>query len=328
MLTRQSGTKINSDWLSAKFQTAFSKRAKLLEKNTNAYRLCFGENDGLPSLICDVYAKVAVLKIYSRIWLPHLEDIKEALITTIDCSTIVLRFSRSVHRDNTYSDLTDGQVIYGELESEEVLFIEHGVRFFANVIKGHKTGFFLDHRHNRTRIQKLAKGKTVLDVFSYAGGFAVHALVGGAKQVVALDISKQALSVAKKNAELNNATLNTIAGDAFIELKKLIAHNKTFDIVIIDPPAFAKAAKEIPTAINQYRRLAKLGIELVSRNGILLLASCSSRVSADAFYQTVEEGMSASRKSFSLMEKTFHDEDHPIDFPEGAYLKSGYYKIT
>jgi len=328
ILSTQNGTKVNQDWFVKKFESAFNKRSALLRQDVNAYRLCFGENDGLPSLICDVYNGVAILKIYSRIWLPFLDQIKDAIVDAVNCSCIVLRFSRSVEKDNTSSDISNGKIIYGELESEEVLFTEHGVRFTANVIHGHKTGFFLDHRYNRYKIQQLAKGKTVLDVFSYAGGFAVHALVGGATAVTAVDISKQALAIANKNATLNNVKLNTIAGDAFKVLKDLIDNNQTFDIVIIDPPAFAKAAKEIPTALNQYRRLAKLGIELVSKKGILLLASCSSRVAADAFYETIEQGMKNSRKSFSLIEKTFHDTDHPIGFTEGAYLKSAYYKIS
>lgn len=259
--------------------------------------------------------------------MPFLEEIKTAILANTNSNCIVLRFSRSVQKHNIISNIADGSIIHGELENVEVPISEHGVHFQANVIKGHKTGFFLDHRHNRHNIQQLANGKNVLDVFSYAGGFSIHALVGGAKKVTAVDISKQALAVARNNAELNNVKLDTVAGDAFNILKDLQSQNKTYDIVIIDPPAFAKAASEIPTALSQYRRLAKLGIELVTSGGILLLASCSSRVSAAEFYRVVEEGMSSSTMSYTLIEKTFHDEDHPIGFPEGAYLKSGYYKI-
>ena len=144
VLSLENGIKINEQWLTDKLQEAYSKRENLLQTNPNAYRLCFGENDGLPALICDVYAQVAVLKIYSRIWLPLLDEIKAAIVSVTDCEALVLRFSRLVHRENTFSDLTDGQVIYGSLDSEEIQFVEHGVRFNANVIKGHKTGFFLD----------------------------------------------------------------------------------------------------------------------------------------------------------------------------------------
>ncbi len=227
------------------------------------------------------------------------------------------------------SSYADGQVINGDLESEDLTFKEHGVVFRANVIKGHKTGFFLDHRHNRVKVQELAKGKTILDVFSYAGGFAVHALVGGATAVTCLDQSAQALELAKENATLNNSTtqLKTIKGDAFTILNDLTNRGKRYDLVIIDPPAFAKAAKEVPLALNQYQRLATLGINLVTHGGILLLASCSSRVSADDFFENIEIGMRKSKRKFRLLEKTFHDVDHPVSFPEGAYLKSGYFLV-
>ena len=327
ILSTTNGDRLTQEWVSHKIQLAFERRSDLRSQSTNAYRLCFGENDGLPSVICDVYDEVVVLKVYSRIWLGYLDIIKSAIIDILSCKAIVLRLSRSVEKTNTDNRFTNGSIIYGQLDSEEVVFMEHGVQFHANVIKGHKTGFFLDHRHNRFTIQKQSKGKTVLDVFSYAGGFAVHALVGGAKEVTAVDISKQALAIASKNAELNNYTLQTIAGDAFTELKRLAKENQAYDIVIIDPPAFAKAAKEVPIALNQYKRLAKLGIELTADKGLLLLASCSSRVNLKEFMTAIEEGMASSKKTFLLIDTSLHDIDHPIGFEEGAYLKSAYYRI-
>jgi len=175
----------------------------------------------------------------------------------------------------------------------------------------------------------MAKNKRVLDVFSYAGGFAVHALVGGAKSVTCVDLSKQALELAQKNALLNkvDGRLECIAGDAFKILKTLKQQNKKYEIVIIDPPAFAKAANEVDTALEQYQRLAQLGIELVAYGGTLILASCSSRVVADDFFASVESAMKRTKKAFTLKKKTFHDIDHPIGFPEGAYLKTGYYTV-
>src|SRR5690606_21539908 len=184
--------------------------------NTNSYRLVFGENDGFPGFITDVYAEVMVVKLYSAIWFPYLQDILELLIEVSGCKTVVLRLSRNLQAQN-YFDLKDGMVLYGTLKNEEVVFVEHGVLFTANVIKGHKTGYFLDHRENRRRVGELAKNKTVLDVFSYAGGFSVHALAGGAEGVTSVDISKQALELATSNAALNGFVDNhyTLAGDAF-----------------------------------------------------------------------------------------------------------------
>ncbi len=264
------------------------------------------------------------MKLYSRIWIPHLEEIKAAILAVTQCKTIVQRLSRSVLKN---SSLEDGAVIHGALPDEEIQFQEHGVTFSANVIKGHKTGFFLDHRHNRYKIQQLARGKTVLDVFSYAGGFAVHALVGGATEVTAVDISAQALSVANQNAQLNNSKLNILEGDAFEVLKKLMARKEKFDLIIIDPPSFAKAQDEVPVALKQYQRLAKLGIQLLARNGKILLASCSARVTTDDFYEACRVGLDSSRRTYSLLEKSFHDVDHPVSFPEGSYLKAGLFQL-
>ena len=199
--------------------------------------------------------------------------------------------------------------------------------FSANVIKGHKTGFFLDHRHNRKKIGELAKGKTVLDVFAYAGGFSVHALAGGATSVTSLDISAQALEMAVKNVSLNThrGEHKVLAVDAFNGLSQLHQIGQSFDLVVVDPPSFAKKESEINGALHSYTRLTRLAIPLVKPNGILMMASCSSRVSADLFFETIEKCLVSSGRHFQLIEKTFHDVDHPIGFSEGAYLKVGYY---
>jgi len=328
MLHFEGGAKIDESFFSEKIQAAFSLRKDLLKTKTNSYRLLFGENDGFPGLIADVYAKVLVVKLYSAIWFPYLEVILKLLIAVSECNTAVLRLSRNLQKDNSFG-IEDGTVIYGTLENEVVRFVEHGVHFSANVIKGHKTGYFLDHRHNRKRVGQLAKGMKVLDVFAYAGGFSVHALANGAKEVTSLDISKQALQLALENGKLNDFTgeHKVIAGDAFMEMQRLISENKKYNIVVIDPPSFAKSAKETPMARKKYAELAQLGVKLTAKNGMLVLASCSSRIVAADFFRINTEALKASGRSFTVAEKTFHDEDHPIAFPEGAYLKCGYYRI-
>src|SRR5690606_41114337 len=219
-------------------------------------------------------------------------------------------------------------ILYGTLYNQAVEFVEHGVLFTANVIKGHKTGYFLDNRENRKRVGVLAKNKTVLDVFSYAGGFSVHALAGGAKEVTSVDISKQALELATSNAALNGFVDNhfTLAGDAFLILEQLIEDGNTYDVVVIDPPSFAKSQKEVATAKHKYAQLARLGARLVSAKGILVLASCSSRVVAEDFFEINEAALRASGRQFVMQNQTYHDSDHPVTFKEGAYLKCGYYK--
>jgi 23S rRNA (cytosine1962-C5)-methyltransferase len=331
LLQFHTSTKINEEWFEQKIKTAYNKRESLLATDTNSYRLIHGENDGLPSLIADVYADVLVVKLYSLIWLPFLQKIFKNLLEISNCKTLVLRLSRHVQQqESALQGLHDGQIIYGELENEVVVFKEHGVLFSSNVIHGHKTGYFLDHRHNRKHIGTLSKGKSVLDVFSYAGGFSVHALAGGAKEVVSLDISAQALRMAKENVVLNNLEANhkILIGDAFEEMEKLQRQRQQFDIVVVDPPSFAKRDSEREGAIKSYGQLTKLAIKLVAKNGLLVMASCSSRVSADDFFKTVIGELERHTKGFTEIKRTFHDVDHPIGFPEGAYLKCGYFQFS
>ena len=328
MLHFDSGAKLDEGFFSEKIHAAYSLRKDLLQSETNSYRLLFGENDGFPGLIADVYDHVLVVKLYSAIWFPYFEMILNLLIKVSRCDCAVLRLSRSLQQSPQH-ELTDGTILFGTLTNEVVPFLEHGVRFSANVIKGHKTGYFLDHRENRRQVGKLSKGMKVLDVFSYAGGFSVHALAGGAKEVTSLDISKQALEIAVENGKLNdyNGAHHIIAGDAFKELARLISEKKKYNIVVIDPPSFAKSAKETVMARKKYAQLAQLGVQLTASNGLLVLASCSSRILAPDFFRINTEVLKASGRGFQVENKTYHDEDHPIGFPEGAYLKCGYYRI-
>lgn len=320
---------IDKTWFATKIQAAYAKRAALLATDTNSYRLIYGENDGLPSLVADVYKHIVVVKLYSPIWFPYLNDLLPLLQDISQTQTIVLRLSRLLQQQPNALGLYDGQVLVGELDDEVVVFKEHGVQFSANVIHGHKTGYFLDHRHNRLKVGNLSINKTVLDVFSYAGGFSVHALAKGAAEVTSIDISAQALQMAVQNAALNPHTgqHHTLAIDAFKGLENLIQQQKHYDIVVIDPPSFAKKEIEVAGALNSYKRLAALGIQLVKKGGLLILASCTARIKAADFFSAVENSLKASGRPFQIQEKTYHDIDHPVEFPEGAYLKCAYYLI-
>ncbi len=320
---------IDIDFFRTKIQRAFSLRLPLLSTNTNSYRLIHGENDQLPDLIADVFDKVMVLKLYSEIWFPYQSMLIQLLIEQSKSETVVLRLSRKLKK-LADSDYKDGEVILGELGIEDVVFKEHGVTFSANVIQGHKTGFFLDHRHNRKLVGELSQDMRVLDVFSYTGGFSVHALVNGAKEVISLDISSQALKAAEDNAKLNEfkGKHMTIVGDAFKVMKQLISEKEQFDIVVIDPPSFAKSKKEIELAKQKYESLAKLGSQLTRSQGLLVLASCSSRVGVDDFFDINEKALFSTNRKFKLIKSTRHDIDHPIGFEEGSYLKSGYYRFS
>jgi 23S rRNA (cytosine1962-C5)-methyltransferase len=329
MLHHDGGAKLDTNFFSNKIKKAFAIRIPLLATNTSSYRLLFGENDHFPGLIADVYNQVLVVKLYTAIWFPYLEIILKQLIEVSQVKTVVLRLSRSLQQINNTYGLSEGQVIFGTLTNEVIPFIEHGVNFSANVIKGHKTGYFLDHRDNRKRVGALSKNKTVLDVFSYAGGFSVHALANQAKEVTSVDISKQALALAIENGKLNSfkGTHNTFAGDAFKILRELISKKQTFDVVVIDPPSFAKSKSETAIAKKKYRQLAELGVQLTAKEGMLVLASCSSRIVADSFFQINKEVLDHQSRSYVLQNRTQHDVDHPISFKEGAYLKTGFYRF-
>ena len=321
---------IDKNWFSKKIKQAHNLRKPLSKTDTNSYRLIYGENDGLPGLIADVYNHVIVVKLYSEIWYPYLKELFPILLETSATQTMILRLSRNLQKSSSNYQLKDGQIVHGELKNEVIVFKEHGINFSANVIHGHKTGYFLDHRANRKRVGELSKNKTVLDVFSYAGGFSVHALAGGAKEVTSLDISTHALEIAISNAKLNSysGTHSIIAGDAFKTIENLIKEKNTFDIVVIDPPSFAKKQSEIEIALKQYSKLARLSVQLVNKKGILVLASCSSRIKADEFFNAIEKEFSKSNRHLKPIDKTYHDIDHPITFPEGAYLKCGYYLVN
>lgn len=307
-----------------KFDTALRRRAPLLATDTTAYRLTYGENDGLAGLITDVYNDHVVIKFYSEVWVTYLDWIKEILKELVSAKVIIVRLNRNLQKANL--DLQDGEVVHGVLENEEVIFMEHGLKFKANLIKGHKTGYFLDHRNNRLKIRTLSKGKTVLDIFSYAGGFSINAIAGGAKEVISLDISAQALEIARANVALNfeETGHKTLAMDAFEGIELLRFEGKKFDLIICDPPSFAKSEDQIPRAIKSYQRLIKVIVPIIAKNGMLLMASCSSRVQKEVFYNLVVKELSINNRRFDIVETAAHDVDHPEDIKELSYLKAVY----
>ncbi|HKS37582.1 MAG TPA: class I SAM-dependent methyltransferase, partial [Verrucomicrobiae bacterium] len=222
-----------------------------------------------------------------------------------------------------------------------VVFLESGLRFEADVLRGQKTGFFLDQRENRRLVESLAKGREVLNAFSFTGGFSLYAARGGARRVTDLDISEHALAGAKRNFALsrdvgsgathrvgsvNSCRHETIQADAFEWLEKAV--KPRFDLVILDPPSLAKRESEREGAIRAYERLAADGIRLLRRDGILAAASCSAHVSAEDFYASVLRAAGHSGRQFREVERTGHPPDHPATFPEARYLKCVFLGIT
>jgi 23S rRNA (cytosine1962-C5)-methyltransferase len=317
--------KINQEYFRQKLEKAAEIRLPLLKTETNAYRLVHGENDGLPALVIDRYADVLVIKIYSPIWFAHLREFLPALEEVHPAKVWLLRLGRIVEDGDCFG-LRDGMLLKGDLPDSTIPFRENGLNFSADVVHGHKTGFFFDQRENRQRVRNLAKGKTVLDVFSYNGGFAVYAAAGGAKSVTSVDISAPALESARANFQLNLDNPNvaaceykTIAQDAFEVFENL---HPVYDMVIVDPPSFANSQEQIAGALRAYEKLTLAALNVVKKNGLLVMASCSSRVSSDAFFDTITRTARLSYRPLQEIERSKHALDHPIGFPEGAYLKA------
>jgi 23S rRNA (cytosine1962-C5)-methyltransferase len=209
-----------------------------------------------------------------------------------------------------------------------VVFRENGLRFEADPIRGQKTGFFLDQRDNRARVGDLARGRSVLNAFSYSGGFSLYAARGGAREVTSLDISQPALDAAARHFTLNDdvpavaaCQHELLCADAFEAFEALAEGKRLFDVVVVDPPAFAKKQSEVDRALSAYARLCRLALRVLKPGGELVLASCSSRVSAEAFRDNALSAASRAGRPLRIHEETGHALDHPVGFPEGAYLK-------
>lgn len=328
VLQHRKPAKINQHWFTRKIENAIKIRAAL-PTNTNGYRLIHGENDLLPGLVIDRYHKSLVIKLYTSAWIPYLSILVSILQDLLTPKRIILRLARRVARQPQFlHQLEDGSLIYGTPLEGPVLFLENGITFEADLFHGQKTGFFLDQRDNRSRVEKIAKDKHVLNIFSYTGGFSVYAARGGAKKVFSADLSKPALEAAKRNFMHNaqNPSIagcqhKTHAGDAFELLGNLATAGRTFDLVIIDPPAFAKNRFEIDNALRAYGRLTQLGLSVLAPGGILVQASCSSRIDNKMFYKGIHQAALHVRRPLTEIERTGHALDHPVGFPEGEYLK-------
>ncbi len=248
-------------------------------------------------------------------------------------SGLVLRLSRNIQDTAQGSfNLADGQWLLGDKRDACPTFLENGLCFEADVVRGQKTGFFLDQRENRHTVESLARDRDVLNAFSFTGGFSVYAARGGARSVTDLDISRSALAGAKRNHALNrhlariaSCRHEMIHADAFEWIKQGPKHG--FDLVVLDPPSLAKRESERSRAIQAYRKLASGGIQRLKHDGILAAASCSAHVSEGEFFTAVRQAAKASQREFSEWRTTSHGADHPAAFPEAHYLKCIYLKF-
>jgi 23S rRNA (cytosine1962-C5)-methyltransferase len=321
---------VNRQWWSDRLKHALDKRRGLFDEQTTGFRWLNGESDGWPGLVLDRYDTTVVLKLYTAAWLPRLSEILELTRELLDPDRIVLRLSRNIEKiAGKQFARRDGEIVHGAALSGRVTFLENGLRFEADVLKGQKTGFFLDQRENRRNAGSLAKGRTVLNAFSFTGGFSVYSADGGATHVTDLDISSHALEGCKRNFALNRFRSTqhlTVKADAFEWLAQ--NGNRKFELIMIDPPSLAKREGERAGAIAAYRRLASLGIRRLTANGILLACSCSAHVSAQEFFEAVRKAAKESKRTFRELETTGHAADHPATFKEAEYLKAIYLEFA
>ncbi len=319
-------SQINSAFWLASIQRAFNQRtatlAGLKDGTTDCYRLVHGEGDFLPGLIVDIYKNVAVMQTHSAGMYASREAIAEALRKVYNDSLLAV-YSKSTpigtfKGDDDYLYLKDGV-----RPEPETVVLENGCRFAVDWEKGQKTGFFLDQRDNRALVYRMAKGKKVLNLFCYTGGFSVYAMKGGATGCTSVDSSQIAIDACRNNLKINgfDSQCQCICTDAIEYLRNV--PKDEYQLMVVDPPAFAKHLSAKPNALRAYKKLNAMAIEKVSAGGIVFTFSCSQVVDKNDFALAVFSAAALARRKVRIIGRMTQPSDHPVDIchPEGEYLK-------
>lgn len=316
--------KIDKDFWRKKIEQAVNFRKIILDfEKTTACRLVHGEADFLPGLIVDKYGDYLCLQVSTS----GMEKIKQMII---DILVEVLKPNGIYERSDMVSRKVEGLamttgVVHGEVP-DIIEIIENGLKFKVNLKTGQKTGFFLDQRDNRAQVGLLAKNKTVLNCFSFSGGFSIYAAKGGAKKTTSVDISAEAIELAKENFALNNLDPDKqefIADDVFEVLRRFNKEGRKFDLIVLDPPAFAKNAAAVKTAARGYKDINMQAFKILNPNGFLITCSCSQHLEKMLFQKIVHDAAIDAGRDVQLLETRGQAADHPIALahPEGDYLK-------
>jgi 23S rRNA (cytosine1962-C5)-methyltransferase len=318
-LTRDADQTIDRDFLAARLKKALALREALYD--APYYRLIHAEADGLGGLVIDRFGDAVTIEANTAGMELLLPEILGALDDVIAPTTVLIKNDSPVRKLEGL-ELYD-KVAKGALDAP-IELIENGVRFLADLTTGQKTGWFYDQRDNRAAVAKVSKGRSVIDFYSYAGGFALQAAKAGAAHVVAVDRSEGSLALAAKSAELNGLPLETARADAFAEMERLTNAGQRFGVVVADPPAFVKSKKDLAAGAKGYRKMARLAAGLVEPGGFLLVASCSHHMSAENFAEEVRHGLSTAQRSGRVLRIAGAGSDHPLhpSLPESAYLKA------
>ena len=322
LLSRGRGGTLGPDLLGDRIGHALELRERLYPGEP-FYRLVFGEGDGLPGLVVDRFGELLVAQITTAGMERVLEDVVSSLDELVRPAGILLRNDtgiRELEGLDSYVRVAAGVV------PDQVEIRENGVRFLVPVARGQKTGWFYDHRENRARLSRHARGRRVLDVFSYAGAWGVQAAVEGAAEVVCVDSSSGALGLVAENARLNGVEdrVRTIQGDAFDTLVAMQTAGDRFDVIVLDPPAFIKRKKDQKQGERAYLRINRLAMELLSPGGVLASASCSYHLSPEALLGAVLRAGRDMGRELQILAQGHQSSDHPVHpaIPETAYLKA------
>jgi 23S rRNA (cytosine1962-C5)-methyltransferase len=315
------------DFWKTRIAAAYGVRESLglVTEENNTYRLIHGEGDFLPGLIVDVYADTAVIQAHSVGMHYHREEIAEAIVEAVAQVDKVYYKSDDTlpHKANIQGDRV-GYLIGGDkVEDKEFWAKENGLSFRIDWLRGQKTGFFIDQRDNRALLEQYAKDKDVLNMFCYTGGFSVYALRGGAKKVHSVDVSQKAVDLVRSNVAYNfgeEAPHEAFAEEAFEFMTK---NTNTYDLIILDPPAFAKHRDAVKNALRGYQRLNAKGIQSIRPGGILFTFSCSQAIDKDMFRLAVFSAAAQVGRKVRILHQLHQPADHPINIyhPEGEYLK-------
>ena len=321
------------DFWAERIRAAYQVREAigLIRPDNNTFRLIHGEGDFMPGLIVDVYADTAVVQAHSVGMHVSRMEIAEAIVEVVPQvknvyykSDDTLPFKAPIEGEKTGWLTVSGDRL--AVTGEEFWSMENGLSFRIDWLRGQKTGFFVDQRENRALVERYAKGKDVLNMFCYTGGFSLYALRGGAKSVDSVDVSQKAIDLVNVNVAKNfpEATNHTaVAADAFEYLTKQKEEGKTYDLIILDPPAFAKHRDAVKNALRGYQRINAKAIEMIRRGGLLFTFSCSQAVDKEAFRLAVFSAAAQVGRKVRILHQLHQPQDHPINIyhPEGEYLK-------
>ena len=332
LLTRHVNQEIDESFFQMRLQNAWNYRKDTVD--TSSCRLVFGEADFLPGIVIDKYEDVLVMECLTLGMERYKEQLADLMKQILQKDGIQIRgvYERSDAKEREKEGLSRVKGFIGAEFDTNVEITENGVRYMVDVVNGQKTGFFLDQKYNRLAIQKLCKGKRVLDCFTHRGTFALNAGIAGARAVTGLDISEFAVEQATENAKRNSLsdTVTFRAANVLDELPKLAAAGEKYDVVILDPPAFTKSRQATKNAIKGYREINMKGMKLVKDGGYLATCSCSHFMTQELLAKTIREAARATHKRLRQVEFRTQAADHPILWAaeESYYLKFFIFQVV